>query len=134
MGDQHDGGAHPAVEFHHQFENLRLAGHVQGGGRLVGNQQFGVARQGHGNHDALAHAARKLVRIVLQPLRRIRDAHQVQHLGSTGHGRRSGQTLVNAHGFGNLRPHGVHRVERGHGFLKHHGDLVASDLAHLCIA
>ena len=36
--NQHDGGAHPAVEFHHQFENLRLDGHIQRRGRLVGNQ------------------------------------------------------------------------------------------------
>ena len=131
MGDQHDGCTHSAVEFHHQLENLRLDGHIQRRGRLIGNQQLGVARQGHRNHHPLAHAARELVRVVVHAALRIGDAHQAQHLSSTGHGCRPRQTLVNAHRLSNLRTHGMYRVERGHGLLEHHGDLVATNAAHL---
>ena len=42
-----------------QVKDLRLDGHVQGRGGLVGDQQLRVAGQRHGDHDALAHAARQ---------------------------------------------------------------------------
>ena len=68
----------PARQLLHQFEDLRLDGDVERGGRLVGDDQLGVAGQRDGDHDALAHAAGKLVRILLQPPRRIGDADQIQ--------------------------------------------------------
>ena len=43
-----------------QIEDLGLGGHVERGGRLVGDQQLGIAGQRHRDHRALAHAARKL--------------------------------------------------------------------------
>ena len=64
----------------HQFQDLRLDRDVQRGGRLVGDDQLGLAGQRDGDHDALAHAAGKLVRILLQPARRIGDADQAQQL------------------------------------------------------
>ena len=53
-----------------QVEDLRLHRHVQRRGRLVGHQQRGIAGQRHGDHHALAHAARQLVRIAVRPLPR----------------------------------------------------------------
>ena len=47
-----------------QGEYLALYGHVEGRGRLVGEQEAGFAGQRHGDHDALAHTAGKLVRVV----------------------------------------------------------------------
>ncbi len=52
----------------HQFQNLGLDGHIQRRGRLVGDQQPRVAGEGHGDHGALAHAAGKLVRILVEAL------------------------------------------------------------------
>jgi hypothetical protein len=46
--------------------DLRLDRHVERGRRLVGDQQAGLAGQRHRDHHALAHAARELVRVVLQ--------------------------------------------------------------------
>jgi hypothetical protein len=46
-----------------QVENLTAQADVQRGGGLVGQQQLGLAGQGHGDHGALALAARELVRI-----------------------------------------------------------------------
>ena len=57
-----------------QGQDLRLDGHVQRGGRLVGDQQVGVVGERHGDHHALALSAGQFVRIgaharlrVLQP-------------------------------------------------------------------
>ncbi len=41
----------------HQFEDLRLDGDVERGGRLVGDQQRRFTRNRHGDHHALPHAA-----------------------------------------------------------------------------
>ena len=64
MGDENDAGALFLLQFVHQPQNLGLDGHIQGGGGLVRNQNFGAAGQRHGNHHPLAHAAGKLVRIL----------------------------------------------------------------------
>ena len=57
MGNHDDGHAQFFLQALHQFQNLRLNGHVQRGGRLVGDQNIGLAGQRHGNHDSLAHTA-----------------------------------------------------------------------------
>ena len=44
-------------------QHLELHRHVERRGRLVGDQQVGLGDQHHGDHRALAHAARDLVRI-----------------------------------------------------------------------
>ena len=64
-----------ALEFGEQRKDLRLDGHIQRGGRLIGNQYLGIAGERDGDHHALAHAARQLVRILVEPARRIRDLH-----------------------------------------------------------
>ena len=63
-----------------QVENLLLRGHIQGSSGLVGNQQLGVAGNGHGNHHALTHAPGKLVGIMVDPAFRIRDTHHAEQL------------------------------------------------------
>ena len=52
------------AEFGEQFENLRLDGDVERSGGLVGDEQLRPVDDGHGDHDALAHAAGELMRIV----------------------------------------------------------------------
>ena len=61
------------LQFGHQVEDLRLDRHVERRGRFVGDQQRGAAGQRHGDHHALAHAARELVRIGVGPLARPRE-------------------------------------------------------------
>jgi hypothetical protein len=56
MGDEQDRGAEPSFQVAQKRQNLRLDGDVERGGRLVGDEQPGIARQRHGDHDALAHA------------------------------------------------------------------------------
>ena len=51
-----------------QRQDLRLDGDVERGGRLVGDQQVRLVGERHGDHHALALAARQLVRIGVEPL------------------------------------------------------------------
>ena len=49
---------------------------------LVGSSAIssdGLAQQTHADHHALAHAARQLMRILLQPALRLRHPHALQH-------------------------------------------------------
>ena len=70
----------------HQAEDLSLDGDIERGGRLVGDQDRGVARQRHGDHDPLAHAARHLVGVLVEPLLGIGNADQFEHLERPGLG------------------------------------------------
>ena len=117
-----------------QVEDLRLDRHVERGRRLVGDQQLRVAGERHRDHHALAHAARELVRVVVDaPLRR-RDADQREHLDRALDRRLAAQALVQAQRLGDLLADRVDRVERGHRLLEDHRDLLAADAAHLVVA
>ena len=63
-----------------QLEDLRLHGDVERGGRLVGDDERRPARQGDGNHHALPHAARQLMRVVVHALVGIGDSHRAQQI------------------------------------------------------
>jgi hypothetical protein len=115
----------------HQFYNLSLNRHIQGGGGLVGNQKFGVTGQAHGNHYPLPHTARKLVGIVTNPLSRSGDAHLLQELDGSTFGIGFAQLQVDANGLCELLFYGQHRVQGGHRVLKDHGDAIAANFAHL---
>ena len=65
MGDEKDRHVELDLQAAQQIENLCLNGHVESGGRLVGDQQRGMADQGHGDHDALAQAAGELVGVLV---------------------------------------------------------------------
>ncbi len=71
--DEHDRRAGLLLQFAHQVEDLRLDRHIERGGRLVGNQQARLAGERHRDHHALAHAARKLMRILRRTALRRRD-------------------------------------------------------------
>ncbi len=78
--DQDDRGAGLLLEVLEQVEDLRLHGHVERGGRLVRDQQLRVADQRHRDHRALPHTAGELVRVVVHPGLRLRDADPAEHL------------------------------------------------------
>ena len=99
-----------------------MHGDIERGGRLVGDDEARIARKGHGDQHALAHAAGQLMRILRQQLRGARQPRGRQH----GDGalaravpRRAAeprQMLVE------LRADGEHRIERGHRRLRDEGD------------
>ena len=116
------------LELVHQVQDLGLNGDVQGGGRLVADEQFGPRDHGHGDHGPLAHAAREREGIGLEDSLRVGDldaAHGLQaalvglallHAG-----------VVHAQGLHELVADGEQRVHGGHRLLEDHGDLVAPD-------
>ena len=55
--------AAPGAQLFQEVEDLRLHGDVERRGGFVEQQQFGLGGQGGRDHDALLHAAGKLVRI-----------------------------------------------------------------------
>ena len=67
VGDQHDRRAGALAQVAQQVENLRLNGDVERRRGLVGDQDLGIAGQRHGDHDALPHAAGKLMRVFVDP-------------------------------------------------------------------
>jgi hypothetical protein len=73
VGDEDDRRVEVALEPADQLEDLGLDRDVERGGRLVGDQEVGVARERHRDHDPLTHAARELVRVVVDPLAGVRD-------------------------------------------------------------
>jgi hypothetical protein len=133
MGDQHDRGSDPAFKVAHQVKDLRLDRHVERSRRLVGDQQFGVAGQRHGDHHALPHAAGELVGIFPHPARRRGDSDQGEHLNGAGFGVLCRETFVKPQRLADLAANGQHRVEAGHGLLEDHADVLAADVAHLGI-
>ncbi|MNR50778.1 hypothetical protein D3C85_1703480 [compost metagenome] len=80
MGDQQDrhalavAAALFGLQVQQQLHDACADGHVQGGGRFVGDQQPGPAGQGHGDHRALQLAARELVREAVDPPLGVADA------------------------------------------------------------
>ena len=75
-----------ALQLGEQVHDLGLHGHVERGGRLVGDQHLRVQRERHRDHDALAHAAGELVRVVVDPLLGGRDRDPVHQLDGLGLG------------------------------------------------
>ena len=115
-----------------QVEDLGLDGDVERGGRLVGDQQRRLAGQRHRDHHALAHAARQLVRIVVEPLRRRRDAHQLEHLDRARSAPPAATSCVwRQDRLDDLLADRVDRVERGHRLLEDHRHLAAAQPAPL---
>ena len=130
MGDHDDGHAHFPLDILHELQNAGLDGHVQGRRRFVGDQDVGLAGQGHGDHDSLPHAAGKLKGILLHPLFRFIDVDQAQHLHCPVPGLLFVAVRVQQDGFHQLLSDRIGRVEAGHGILEYDGDLVAADIFH----
>ncbi len=78
--DEDDGRAGLVAQVAHQVEDLGLDRHVERGRRFVGDQELGLAGQGHRDHHALGHAAGHLVRVGLQTPFRIGDADHPEQL------------------------------------------------------
>ena len=94
VGDHDDRASELVLEAFHQVEDLRLRGHIERSRRLVGDQEVGVVDERHRDHHALAHAARELVRVVVDALLGARDADRLEELEGAGARRRMRDVLV----------------------------------------
>ena len=131
MRNHDDRGIVALAQIVHQIENLRLNGHVQRSRGFVGDEQARVVDERDGDHHALEHAARQVMRIILEDFRRTRNFDAVEHFKRRIVHLRTVHIRMKTQGFLNLFFDGIHRVKRGHRLLKNHGDLFAADFAHL---
>ncbi len=131
VGDHDDGGVELALELVHQGHDLGLHRHVQRRGRLIGDKQLRPAEQGHGDHHPLAHATGKLVRIHVHPLARLGDLHRIQHAHRLFERLGLAHPLVQHQHFHQLILDLHVGIQRGHGVLEDHGDLLGADLVEL---
>ncbi len=78
---------------HQKIENLLLNRNVESRCRFVGDKELRVAGNRDSDHDALALAARHLMREAFQAFRSIANADEFQKLDST----RTARRAVHAH-------------------------------------
>ncbi len=129
-GDDDDGRAELLLQIPDQVQDLRLDRHVERRGGLVGDQQLGVVDQRHRDHRALPHPAGELVRVAVDPLAGLGDAHPVQQLDRAPAGRLLVDVVVDAVRLHDLVAHREEGVQRRERVLEDHGDLAAPQLAH----
>ena len=133
MGDQHQTHAGFPLKLFQKGQNLGLNRHVKRRGRLIGNQDIRLQHQGHGDHQPLALAAGKLVRILVQRLFRLRNSDPCDKLKRPG-ARLIGRAAVGGHRLDDLPADGVDRVEVAEGVLENHRDALAVQRTMLFIA
>jgi hypothetical protein len=92
-------------------QDLGLDRDVKGRRRLVGDQHLRVVDERHRDHHPLSHAARELVRVVVDSPLRIRDADQPEQLERPLPGRLLGDLTVRVDRLDELGAHPVEGME-----------------------
>ena len=126
VGDEQQRHAVARLQGLQELQDLRLDGDVERRRRLVGDQEVGLVGERHGDHHALALAAGELVRVGVEPRRRLGDAdlfEQLERALARGVAR---QALVQDQDLVHLPLDGVQRIERGHRLLEDHRHAVAA--------
>ena len=129
VGNEDNRHAHLLLQIVEQIENLGLNGHIQSGGRLVGNQQVGFIDERHGNHDALQLTAGKFVRILLHAAFGFFDANPLQQCQCFLSCLFFAELfIVYPRRFNQLRTDTHKRIEGSHRLLENHADAVAAQI------
>ena len=132
--DHDERDAEIARKILHELQDLRLDRHIERRRRLVRDDELRIARERDRDHDALAHAARELVRILLEAALRIGNAHQLHELDGTRLRLLLRHAEMDEERLHDLEADRQHRVERCHRLLEDHRDVASPDLAHLVFA
>src|SRR5690625_456721 len=122
VGDQQQPHTGVVLDLGEEFHDLCLDCHVERGRRLVGDKDIGVEGDRHRDHHALTHTSGELVWIGPGPTRWIRDSDPVEKLDGPFQRILARCPEVRTEHLCDLRPNGVHRVERGQRILEHHRD------------
>ena len=120
VGDEHECRPRPLAELDEHIDDLRLNRDIECRRRLVGDDQFGLANQRDGDHDALPHAAGQLVRVVLHALCRQRNSHLIQGIDRADPRLPGADREMGADGLRYLMADGENGIERTHRLLKDH--------------
>ena len=116
VGDEQVGEVEGFLEVFEEVDDLSLYGHVEGGDGFVGDDEFGVEREGAGNADALALSSRKGMGISPQVIGA--QAHANEQLLDAAFEFSPRCDLVDDEGFGHNVEDGHARVERGERILE----------------
>ena len=116
-----------------QLEDLQADGDIERSGRLIGDQQFRIAGERHGDHGALALPARELVRIAARAALGIVDADAAHGGDRLRPRRRAAQRRVQLERLDDLVADRVDRIQRRHRLLKNHRDVAAAHVAQLLV-
>ena len=68
VGDEQDRHRQALAEVVDEVEDLGLDGHIEGGGRLVGDQELGLTGQRHRDHHPLAQTTGEFVGVLVEAL------------------------------------------------------------------
>jgi ABC-type lipoprotein export system ATPase subunit len=128
--DEEERHAMALAELAQQLEDLRLDGDVEGRRRLVRDEDARLAGDRDGDHDALAHAARELMRVVVRTPCGLGDPHLLQQRRRALPRLAAAHAAVQAERFCDLAPDREHGVQRGHRLLEHHRQPGPAELTH----
>ena len=123
-----------SLQFVDQPQHLSLGGDIERRGRLIRDQQLGLGDHGHGDHRALAHAARHLEGIAFPGAFGVDKADPVElfeHPPPWPH--HCGHVAVQAQHFADLIAEPVQRRQRTHRFLEDHRNAIAPDGCASCV-
>ena len=128
--DEQERHAALALQLRQQLEDLRLDGDVECGGRLVGDQHFGIHRERARDHHALAQSSGELERVLVHTALGLGNAHGVEQFQGALAYCGAAQARVALDHFRDLPAHGEHGIERGGGLLEDHRRAPAAHRAH----
>src|SRR6266850_4021478 len=131
--DQHYRRAALARDALDERDDLRLHRHVERSGRLVGDQQDRLCGERKRDDHALAHAAGELVRVMVQPCPRSRDADFGEQRQCPLSQQLSREPEMRADRLLELLADRVERIERAERILEHDADAPAADGAQRCV-
>ena len=120
MGDEQHRGAVIALQVADQRQDLLLRGDVERGGRLVRDQQLRLQHQRHRDHDALALAAGKPVRVGGEDARDLGQPDLLHHVEDAFFARAGVEIGMGAQHLVDLAADRHHRIERRHRLLEDH--------------
>lgn len=118
VADQEERGPLLAADVLQQRQHLALHRHVEGGGRLVGDDEPGAAHEAHADHGALPHAAGELEGVLAGPALGLADPDRAQPVDGAGGGRLAAEALMVAADLGELAADAHGGVEGRHRVLE----------------
>ena len=113
------------LQFGDQLDDPRLHGHVQGRRRFIGNDQTRARGECQGDQHALAHAARKLMRVAAKHCLAVGQMHFVKQLQGSFPSSAARQNAKTLEVFVDLCADRHHRIERRHRLLRDERDISA---------
>ena len=130
VGDEQDRHPKFGLQAAHQIEDLRLNRHIERRGRLIGDQQRGLAHQRERDQHALPHAAGKLMGPGVVALGRARNLNEFKHLKHALAAAAGIEPLMHEQGFPDLIADWEKRIQRRHRLLEDHRDMAAAQPPH----